>query len=270
MKYKFFNQILKIAFVSSIVFNCTTLHAQIKVGNNPSTLDPNAALEIESVNKGLLLPRLALSSTTSTTPLSSFVPGMFVYNISTTNDITPGIYYSDGLKWIKVNAATLTNNWSLNGNSGTDSTNSFLGTTDNAPLLLKTNNTERLRITEDGNLGIGTTSPLAALHVKGQVIIDSFNTGNLANDNIIVANQTDGRLKMVPSTSFILGMHKRNEIVQNSGQTIFNTPLQIDNPDKIMLYRNGVMIAFTLNNSNSIVSEIPCLMGDEISILQLK
>ncbi len=82
------------------------LQAQVKISNNQSVANPDAMLEIESVNKGLLLPRLALESTTSPAPLGNFVKGMVVYDTVTVNDITPGLYYSDGIKWIKVNAGT--------------------------------------------------------------------------------------------------------------------------------------------------------------------
>lgn len=47
-------------------------------------------------------------------------------------------------------------NWSLTGNAGTAPATNFLGTTDAKPLVLRTNNKERLRITTDGKIGIGT------------------------------------------------------------------------------------------------------------------
>src|SRR5207249_1080459 len=51
----------------------------------------------------------------------------------------------------------LTNSfWSLTGNTGTLSTTNFLGTTDGQPLVVKTNNAERLRIDPNGNVSIGT------------------------------------------------------------------------------------------------------------------
>src|SRR5712691_9784201 len=63
--------------------------------------------------------------------------------------------------------------WELTGNAGTDPTTNFLGTSDNEPLIIKTNGTERLRIdtTGDvsfaggvgiaGNLGLGSNSHLS-------------------------------------------------------------------------------------------------------------
>jgi hypothetical protein len=84
--------------INSIVF------AQVKISATPSVANPDAILEIESSDKGLLLPRLALVSTTLPTPLNNFVKGMVVYDTVSVNDVTPGMYYSDGTKWIKMNS----------------------------------------------------------------------------------------------------------------------------------------------------------------------
>ncbi|MDR2204693.1 MAG: hypothetical protein LBE36_00800 [Flavobacteriaceae bacterium] len=43
----------------------------------------------------------------------------------------------------------------LTGNSGTTPGTNFIGTTDNQPLILKTNNAEGLRLLSDGNVRIG-------------------------------------------------------------------------------------------------------------------
>lgn len=81
-----------------ILFANTTT-AQVKVGNNPTVINGNAVLDIESTNKGVLLPRLALTATSNASPLSAHVAGMFVYNTATVNDVTPGIYYNNGTQW---------------------------------------------------------------------------------------------------------------------------------------------------------------------------
>ncbi len=54
-------------------------------------------------------------------------------------------------------------------------------TTNNAqPMLFSTNNTERARITNTGNVGIGTSSPNARLHVVGNAIIGQVSNSSTA------------------------------------------------------------------------------------------
>lgn len=68
--------------------------------------DSNALLDLKnqadnSSTKGLLLPRVALSSTTLATPMSQHVAGMSVYNTATADDVMPGYYINDGTKWVR-------------------------------------------------------------------------------------------------------------------------------------------------------------------------
>jgi hypothetical protein len=250
----------------------TAVIAQVKVGTNPQSLNADAVLEIESANKGLLLPRLNLTSTLSPAPLSAFVKGMVVYNTATDNDVVPGMYYSDGVKWMKMVAGAIAqappSTWSLNGNAGSQPAFNFLGTTDNAALRFRTNNMERMTIHENGYVGIGTTTPSAALEIKGELKVDTIMAGNRGTDNILVAG-TDGKVKSISASGFVSGAQKRVEVVATSGQTIFTTPATITDMNKIMLYRNGIQISFTVNNSTSVIAEIPCIAGDEIRIIQL-
>ncbi len=75
--------------------------AQVKIGNNPGTIDANSLLELESTNKGFLPPRMALNSISSVSPLTGTVPaGMLVY--STGGTLTNGYYYWDGAEWKKL------------------------------------------------------------------------------------------------------------------------------------------------------------------------
>ncbi|GIV26620.1 MAG: hypothetical protein KatS3mg027_0434 [Bacteroidia bacterium] len=57
--------------------------------------------------------------------------------------------------------------WRTNGN--TPNSTDFLGTSNNSPLIIKTNNTERLRIDANGRIGIGIANPQYVLDVNGRV-----------------------------------------------------------------------------------------------------
>jgi len=65
--------------------------------------------------------------------------------------------------------------WLLGGNSGTNPTNHFLGTVDNQPLVFRTNNTEKMRIDSNSNVGIGTSTPQSKLEVVGTIIGSNTN-----------------------------------------------------------------------------------------------
>src|SRR5215469_4780542 len=68
--------------------------------------------------------------------------------------------------------------WSLTGNAGTNPPTNFLGTTDNEPLVFKTNATEYMRLLTNGRLGIGTTSPVVQLHIYGATNSNCAITGS--------------------------------------------------------------------------------------------
>lgn len=260
--------------ITSIYSNTVNAQGGVKIGQNPTVINPNAIVEIESSNKGLLLPRIALSSLTNPAPLSAFVKGMLIFNTATTDSILPGLYYSEGTKWIKVNQVTApaggtTGNttWNLAGNSYTTPAD-FLGTTDANPLSIKTDNTERIHINADGSIGIGTATPGAALDINGEMVIRSVAAGNKATDSLLVANPANGKVKAISAANFVTGVQKKLEVVATGGQTIFNTPVTITDIGKIMMYRNGIQISFVFNNSSSITAEVACAAGDEIRIIQ--
>lgn len=57
--------------------------------------------------------------------------------------------------------------WGLTGNAATNPATNFVGTTDAQDLTFRTNNSERLRITQTGNVGIGINAPTSLLDVRG-------------------------------------------------------------------------------------------------------
>ena len=96
---------LKFILLLLMVQSVVGVQAQMRVGGNVVP-NQNAVLDL-NVNdteigvRGLLLPRVALVSTTSPLPLTEHVAGMQVFNTATSNDVTPGVYYNDGTRWVR-------------------------------------------------------------------------------------------------------------------------------------------------------------------------
>src|SRR5215469_15523515 len=78
--------------------------------------------------------------------------------------------------------------WELQGNSGTNPPDDFLGTTDEKPVVIKTNNHETVQINPDGAVGIGTTAPATKLHLAGSDASGYGATIQLQNLNASGAN----------------------------------------------------------------------------------
>jgi len=87
-----------------------------------------------------------------------------------------------------VSSFTFAQSWNITGNSGTNSSNNFIGTTDNQPLILKSNSIESIRIKPNGNVGLGTTSPDAKLHIAQ----DNINNQNLVLGKFTSFGSTGG------------------------------------------------------------------------------
>jgi hypothetical protein len=164
-------------------------HAQ-NVGVNTTGAVPNASagLDVSFSNKGLLIPRVALTATNSALPIATPATSLLVYNTATVggaNAVSPGFYYWDGLQWLKFNTNNLVDtddqtlsingdslfiadgnyvilptdslDWALTGNAGTNSATNFIGTTDNQSLSFRVNDTLRMRIETNGTISILNT-----------------------------------------------------------------------------------------------------------------
>lgn len=79
--------------------------AQVGIGTtNPH---PSSILEVVSGNKGLLIPRVALTGRNDVTTIPSPAKSLLVYNTTNTggtaaNDLSSGFYFFDGSKWQRM------------------------------------------------------------------------------------------------------------------------------------------------------------------------
>lgn len=109
------------------------------IGIGTTSPNANSVLDVYSSNKGLLIPRIALTSSSTALPLSAFTTGMTIYNTSLINDVSPGYYISDGTKWNKLLTNSL-GTWNLTGNATINQDFNFIGTSDLQNIVFKRNN----------------------------------------------------------------------------------------------------------------------------------
>ncbi len=212
----------------------TTITAQ-NVGINSTGSAPNnsAGLDVDFTNKGLLIPRIALTSATDAATIPSPAPSLLVYNTGSGGLSPAGYYYNAGTSaspnWVPLlSGGSPEMAWLLSGNAGTDPASHFLGTTNNVDLVFRTNNTERMRITANGDVAIGTTAQGAKLHVKagyaGYVRIDS------ENDNILLIGHDTNlgdwiefRPENALGLAFLKGPDAHAMVVTNTGNVGIGT-----------------------------------------------
>lgn len=154
-----------------------TTAQNIAVNTDGASPNSSAMFDIQSTNRGLLIPRVSISSTTDASTISSPATSLLVYNTnasisgSTADGI--GYYYNAGTSgspsWKKLATADATTFWKSTGNANTDSATNFIGTTDSKSLQLRTNGIKRINISSSGQTSIGDGT--------NQLIIDS--TGHI-------------------------------------------------------------------------------------------
>lgn len=95
-----------------LLLNTTIANSQ-NVGINSSGTNPDASagLDVSFTNKGLLIPRVALTGKTDVATISSAATSLLVYNTANAgtspNEVFPGYYWWDGTIWNRFSNETL-------------------------------------------------------------------------------------------------------------------------------------------------------------------
>ena len=116
---------------------------QQNIGIGTTTPNSSALLEVQSSNKGILIPRVSLLSEIDIVTIPAAPTSLLIYNLNAVLPEGVGFYYWNGIKWNKlISKDGITNvAWGINGNAGTTPTSDFIGTTDNTAIVFKTFNT---------------------------------------------------------------------------------------------------------------------------------
>ncbi|HRH39228.1 MAG TPA: hypothetical protein PK760_12835 [Flavobacteriales bacterium] len=172
----------------AVFFFSGLLHSQnVGINANGAAPDASALLDIDgsalpaNAQRGLLVPRVALSATNVAAPIAVPTTSLLIYNTATAgvspNNVSPGYYYWDAVQWVRLAAANAA--WSLFGNAGTTATANFIGTTDANAFVIKTG-------------GSAATNERARVLAMGQVVVN--NTGIRTGDvfSVYANNTTNG------------------------------------------------------------------------------
>lgn len=95
-----------VRLLAFLVLTClnSSIWGQIKIGDNPSIINPSSSVELESSDKGIVLPRVTLNDASTPAPLSvGLAMGTTIFNLNGTEPT--GFYIWDGSKWVLQNDA---------------------------------------------------------------------------------------------------------------------------------------------------------------------
>lgn len=96
---------MKYYLTTLVLLFTITIYSQIGIG----TITPNQStiLDITSTDRGVLLPRIALTGSTDTTTIvNGNVIGLLIYNTASNADVVPGFYSWNGLQWQRFATST--------------------------------------------------------------------------------------------------------------------------------------------------------------------
>jgi hypothetical protein len=95
---------------------------------------------------------------------------------------------------VNIGVTSLNYYWSTTGNVGNNPDSTFVGNVDSVRLDFRTKDIQRMSITGAGNIGIGTISPTAQLHVTGSVRLAGLNNDSTSADPRILVSDSLGNL----------------------------------------------------------------------------
>jgi trimeric autotransporter adhesin len=223
---------LKSKLTILVVLFAFTVNAQVGIG----TPNPDAALDISSSNDGLLIPRVALTTTSSALPLTTPTVSELVYNSATVADVFPGYYYWNGTIWVRL-AAGISNDWSTTGNTGIVNGTNFIGTAalTNVDVAFRRNNLPAGKISATstsfgvGALNVGATSNSTAFGNNALTLTTGANnvavgTSALAANTTGVNNTAVGFNALLVNTAIANTAFGYRALASNTTST-FNTAI---------------------------------------------
>ena len=236
------------------------------------------------------------------TGISSYTTGdLLYYDASSFNKLAIGTndqvltVVSGNVAWANPGASS---GWSLNGNTVTSE--KWFGTVDNFDLPFRTNNTEKVRLTATGRLGIGTITPSAFLDITSTTALKGISltlgagaVGALINTNSALALDivsSGGGINIVNTHGSISGIQITNTGVGSTGimvDTLTGLGVSINSKfytaglfsqtgsltanntsDTVALYRNFSLNSFDATGSILLLNDDTASTGNFLTIVK--
>ncbi len=238
--------------------------ALAQTGVGTASPDASAALDVTATTRGLLAPRVALTAANAAAPLTLPATALLVYNTNTAMPGGVGFYYNAGTPatpaWVKLVATASPSGgdtWLTGGNAGTTAGTQFIGTTDPQDVVFKANGTEWLRLSQTGDVGIGTTpTPARRLHVTGTAGTPNIRLSSLGGtgSRIVVADANgDLNTQAIPAagSDWTLDGNTVGAIKWLGTVDNFDLPLRTNSVERLRLKTNGAVWQSMLNTGNT-------------------
>lgn len=190
---------LQIGTLLLLTLSFTTAKAQVGIGT--SSPEASAMLEISSQSKGVLFPRIALTSTTDNATVLSPVNGLIVWNNGQGGLAETGFYYWNNQKWNIVSTGSANgtnggggniNDWNNSGtnsgNYGGASTNLSLGTNTSDDLIFKVNSVKSGRLGVDNSVSLGSGANAGQNGIAIGISSSSYQGVSVGNEAMVGAN----------------------------------------------------------------------------------
>ena len=240
-----FTKIRLLFFVAIFGLGTQQVFAQIKIGDNQGNLDQNAVLEIETTNKGFLLPRITTAARLAMT--APVAPGMTVYD----TDAKCTFIYRAGTGWYSLCSAD-----SLSSSNGI----SLVG----RDVQLGGKLTKKDTVTTVGTntltiAGDGTNNPLTVTNLQG---------GD-QNDSIVTITAATGVIRKRTVADVLKASNADTVVWKIDGNTVdrwrtigtknaFDFPMITNNVERLRITATGLVGIGTFTpNPNTTVTIAP-------------
>ncbi len=191
----------KIIFFFVITSATNAIAQNIGINETGTAPDGSAILDVKSNDKGLLIPRIALSATNVSTPVSAPATSLMVYNTATAGSgtvaVTPGFYYWDGTKWERIVTGVVSG-------GGTDDQNLTGATLSGTTLQINIENGSSTSVNLS-SLQDGTGTDSQTLSLSGNSLSISGGNSVTLTDNVndadnVVGNEYNTNLSLSGTT----------------------------------------------------------------------